>query len=122
MVKKTNHPTFDGASKGDDSKSKKAGNSNYAGANRDKPAKAVKPAIAEYFAAATEKASRKKAADNFSAEFKAKHSSKRKPELIEREARAEQRRKAQARVAQLEAQHGCVGHGTAPAQGQRSDD
>jgi len=89
MVKKTNHPTFDGASKGDDTKSKKAGNSNSAGANRDKPAKAVKPAIAEYFAAATEKASRKKAADNFSAEFKAKHSSKRKPELIEREARAE---------------------------------
>ena len=89
MVKKTD-PTFDGASKGPDSfKGKKAGSSNSVSADRDKPAKAVKPAIAEYFAAATEKATRKKAADNFSAEFKAKHSSKRKPELKERDSRAE---------------------------------
>ena len=89
MVKKTD-PTFDGASKGpDSSKGKKAGSSNSVSADRDKPAKAVKPAIAEYFAAATEKATRKKAADNFSAEFKAKHSSKRKPELKERDSRAE---------------------------------
>ena len=89
MVKKTD-PTFDGASKGpDSSKGKKAGSSNSVSANRDQPAKAVKPAIAEYFAAATEKATRKKAADNFSAEFKAKHSSKRKPELKERDARSE---------------------------------
>lgn len=80
MVKKTDHP--------DDNKGKKAGNSK-APANRDTSAKAVKPAIAEYFAAATEKASRKKAADSLSAEFKAKHSSKRKPELKERDARAE---------------------------------
>jgi len=89
MVKKTD-PTFDGASKGPDSpKGKKAGSSNSVSANRDQPAKAVKPAIAEYFAAATEKATRKKAADNLSAEFKAKHSSKRKPELKERDARSE---------------------------------
>jgi 23S rRNA pseudouridine2605 synthase len=89
MVKKTD-PTFDGSSKGpDSSKGKKAGSSNSVSANRDKPAKAVKPAIAEYFAAATEKATRKKAADNFSAEFKAKHSSKKKSELKERDPRAE---------------------------------
>jgi 23S rRNA pseudouridine2605 synthase len=89
MVKKTDS-TFDGESKGPaSSKGKKAGNSNPVSANRDKSAKAVKPAIAEYFAAATEKASRKKAADTLSAEFKAKHSSKRKPELKERDPRAE---------------------------------
>ncbi len=84
MVKKTDNTTFDGSSKGKDShKSAKAP------VNRDTSAKAVKPAIAEYFAAATEKASRKKAADSMSAEFKAKHSSKRKPELQERDPRAE---------------------------------
>lgn len=84
MVKKTDNTTFDGSSKGKDSNK-----GTKAPTNRDKSAKAVKPAIAEYFAAATEKASRKKAADSLSAEFKAKHSSKRKPELKERDPRAE---------------------------------
>lgn len=88
MVKKTDRPTFDGSSKGNDSKGKKTGNSKVP-SNRGASAKAVKPAIAEYFSAASEKAARKKAADNISAEFKAKHSSKRKPELKERDARAE---------------------------------
>lgn len=80
MVKKTDHP--------EDNKGKKAGNSK-APSNPKTSAKAVKPAIAEYFSAASEKAARKKAADNLSAEFKAKHSSKRKPELKERDPRAE---------------------------------
>jgi 23S rRNA pseudouridine2605 synthase len=89
MVKKTD-PTFDNASKGpDSSKGKKTASSNSVSANRDKSAKAVKPAMAEYFAAATEKATRKKAADSLSAEFKAKHSSKKKPELKERDSRTE---------------------------------
>lgn len=84
MVKKTDNTTFDGPSK-----SKDSNKGTKAPANRGTSAKAVKPAITEYFSAATEKAARKKAADNLSAEFKAKHSSKRKPELKERDARAE---------------------------------
>ncbi len=84
MVKKTDNTTFDGSSKGKDSN--KGAKSP---ANRGTSAKAVKPSITEYFSAATEKAARKKAADSMSAEFKAKHSSKRKPELKERDPRAE---------------------------------
>lgn len=80
MVKKTDHPS--------DSKSKNAGNGKQP-SDRNYSAKAVKPAIAEYFSAASEKAARKKAADNMSAEFKAKHSSKKKPELKERDPRSE---------------------------------
>jgi 23S rRNA pseudouridine2605 synthase len=80
MVKKTDHP--------EDSKGKKVAKAK-APANPNTSARAVKPAITEYFSAATEKAARKKAADGISAEFKAKHSSKRKPELKERDPRAE---------------------------------
>ena len=92
MVKKTTPPTFgrssNDASKGQDSKSKKAGNSK-APANRDTSAKAVKPAIAEYFAAATEKTVRARAHKELSDAFKAKNSSKKSEPLQEREARAE---------------------------------
>jgi 23S rRNA pseudouridine2605 synthase len=49
----------------------------------------VKPAVAEYFAAATEKATRLKAHKEISTAFKEKHSSKKAAPLKERDARAE---------------------------------
>lgn len=89
MVKKTDQHTFDKSSKGSDaSKGKKAGNS-PAQAGRDQSARAVKPAVAEYFSAASEKAARAKAQKEASDAFKAKHSSKKPQPLKERDPRSE---------------------------------
>jgi len=90
MVKKINQSTFDGSSKGDDAvKGKKPGHTKPASATREKSARAVKPAVAGSTPAATEKALRKKAADQQSAEFKARHSSKKVQPLKERDPRSE---------------------------------
>lgn len=79
MVKKTDQDNFGKTPKGEGSKP----------AGRNPSAKAVKPAVAEYFSAASEKAARAKAQKEISDNFKAKHSSKKALPLKERDPRSE---------------------------------
>ena len=87
MVKKTDQDNFESPKKGasKSTQTSKPGS----GDARKKSARAVKPAVAEYFAAATEKAARAKAQKEISTAFKEKHSSKKALPLKERDPRAE---------------------------------